>query len=146
MVMGNNNQVRIDWPTITSYMVVFMFVMVMMKMFRLAISDEPELLPQAIGGKMKLRFATTRLDVTREEFAEWVRSEKIQLLQAGGWYRRGRRPTLAVLDNEIYAVVPYAYGDKISLLRADYRDVAEETLPEAEERGLLLPEVKLLPR
>jgi hypothetical protein len=96
-------------------------------------------LPQTLR---KLRFATTPLEIDRETFAEWVNTEKIQLLQAGGYYRDGRKPTLAVLDDKIYAVIPY--GPSIRLLSVRWEDLAEETLHEVEEQGVKIAGVSLL--
>ncbi len=142
--MNTSRPFQIDWNAVFNGMIMMIFVIGMGRILSRAISDKPALLPQTIGKTKKLRFATTLIDTDRETFARWVEDEKIRLLQAGGYYRLGKKPTLAVLDDKIYAVV--RYGNAIRLLTARWEDVAEETLHEAEEHGILLPQVRLLPQ
>ncbi len=133
---------QIDWNAVFDSMITLMLIIGMGRILSRAItSEKPALLPQTLR---KLRFATTPLEVERDTFAEWVETEKIELLQAGGYHRSGRKPTLAVLDGKIYAVV--RYGPKIKLLSVRWEDLAEETVREVEERGVKIAGVALLPQ
>jgi predicted RNA-binding Zn-ribbon protein involved in translation (DUF1610 family) len=139
--MMNNNRITIDWNVIFSGMIILVLVIGVGRILSRAISEKPALLPQTLR---KLRFATTPLEVDRDTFAGWVETGKIQLLQAGGFYRRGRKPTLAILDDKIYAVV--RYGPDVRLLSVRWDDLAEETVREVEEEGGKIAGVALLPQ
>jgi hypothetical protein len=123
-------------------MIVMTFVIAMAKICTRMLEEPEERLARLPQALRKLRFATEPLEVDRDTFAEWVETEKIQLLQAGGYYRNGRKPTLAVMDDKIYAVIPY--GPSIRLLSVRWEDLAEETVQEAEERGLKIAGVAML--
>ncbi len=139
--MNNNNRITIDWNAIFNGMIIFVFIIGMGRILSRVITEKPALLPQTLR---KLRFATTSFLVDTDTFAEWVETDKIQLLQAGGYYRDGRKPTLAVLDDKIYAVV--RYGGNVKLLSVRWEDLAEETVREVEEQGVKIAGVALLPQ
>jgi hypothetical protein len=146
--------IEIDWNAIFTSMALFMLVLALTRFsMRLLGTSKAEQFLQTIGERRKLKFAREPIrDIDQDTFLEWIESGKVELLQGGGPSPRGYKPTLIVMDDKIYAVVRHIVKSEevlkagVRLLSADYRDVAEETLGEAEEHGLLLPEVKLLPQ